>query len=80
MTKVSVFGQQPTETKELKKIEFELALSSSNTITEAELEPRHFRNIMLIQTNYSNSLDAILAWDDLHDVTIYLGHWNDGVV
>lgn len=39
MTKVSVFGQQPTETKELKKIEFVKRLHSTLEIETYHTKP-----------------------------------------
>ena len=80
MTKVSVFGQQPTETKELKKIEFVKEISSSDIISETTTEPYEFKNVMLIEIGYVDGYDAILAWDEINNKIIYLGHWNDGVV
>ena len=80
MTKVSVFGQQPTETKELKKIEFVKALINENE-WDTPCSPGDWDNIMLLEKDYTYSgLDLIMAWDCISDKTIYLGHWNDGIV
>ena len=80
MTKVSVFGEQPTETKELKKIEFVKEIISSDIIIETTTEPYEFKNVMLIEIGCVDGYDAILAWDEINNKIIYLGHWNDGVV
>lgn len=49
MTKVSVFGQQPTETKELKKIEFVKRLKSyedEDKVKESTSLPKVWEEIM----------------------------------
>ena len=81
MTKVSVFGQQPTETKELKKIEFVKRLHSNLEIETSHTKPDIWDNLMLYRKSTTNndSFDMILAWDDNGEKAIFLGHWNDGV-
>ena len=92
MTKVSVFGQQPTETKELKKIEFVKVLNDDNSfdcvITE-EIKPHSWSNVSLVTKNHNGvGIDLILAWEGGLDKkigcpvggTLFFGHWNDGVV
>jgi hypothetical protein len=80
MTKVSIFGQQPTETKELKKIEFVKWLSLESDLEKAKVVPSNYENVMLLEKNYPIGYDLILAWDEVSNKTLYLGHWNDGVV
>ena len=82
MTKVSVFGEQPTEQpKELKKIKFVKALVNEFAFDKSCCSPKSWANLMLLEKEYTKSgLDLIMAWDDISDKTIYLGHWNDGVV
>ena len=81
MTKVSVFGQQPTETKELKKIKFVKRLYSDCIISTSTLSPKDWNNVMLYRKSTNrDSFDIILAWDDGGENAIFLGHWNDGVV
>jgi len=82
MTKVSVFGQQPTETKELKKIEFVKCIASTGKYTIAA-DPSIWDNVQLFIKNYrGGGFDIILAWEDNRpqEKVIYLGHWNDGIV
>lgn len=81
MTKVSVFGKQPTETKELKKIEF-VKFFDGDKIEESSIKPTDFDNVVLIAKQYSceSKLDLIYAFDKPTSGNIYLGHWNDGVV
>lgn len=83
MTKVSVFGEQPTEQKELKKIEFVKALDASGEYRTPRNMPYQYDNVCLYcaATNPKN-FDCILAWDNGDDSakSLYLGHWNDGVV
>ena len=78
MTKVSVFGEQPTEAKEFKKIEFAHRINSSGHITEAKTGPCHWENVMLYRKG-GGFYDIILAFDN-GEKAIFLGHWNDGVV
>lgn len=81
MTKVSVFGQQPTETKELKKIEFVKRVCSDATIEEPIANPCSWQNVMLYRESSGYpSFDMILAWDNYGEKAFLLGHWNDGVV
>ena len=81
MTKVSVFGQQATETKELKKIEFVKYLDSNRLFYFALNNPHEWDNVQLFSKSQNGNLDVIIAWDnDLSDKCIILGYWNDGVV
>ena len=83
MTKVSVFGQQPTETKELKKIEFVKYLHDNGELMDVECTqlPKNWQNVQLFCTGEFDFYDTILAWDDNQKTKcIFLGHWNDGVV
>lgn len=83
MTKVSVFGEQPTEKKELKKIElvryWDRGLS---LVTVYTIKASDFDNVLLLKPDYYNSgLDLIFVFDDEKgEETLFLGHWNDGVV
>ena len=83
MTKVSVFGQQPTETKELKKIEFAKFIDEDGNLMDFEYTqaPKNWDNVQLFRKREFGLYDTILAWDDnLKCACIFLGHWNDGVV
>ena len=88
MTKVSVFGQQPTETKELKKIEFVSYLNvnrefikANREFIKARTQPDEWDNIQLFSKSQSGNLDVMIAWDDdMKYKSIILGYWNDGVV
>jgi len=81
MTKVSVFGQQPTETKELKKIEFVKRVCSDASIDSPICNPSSWQNIMLYRESSGYpSFDMIMAWDNFGEKAVFLGHWNDGVV
>ena len=81
MTKVSVFGQKATESKQLKPIEFvhHINLIGRTTIPA---EPSTWLNVQLFAKKYrGGEFDLILAWNDnSNDGAIYLGHWNDGVI
>lgn len=85
MTKVSVFGQEATELKELKKIEFVAQLLTVNDlkVLPANLTPAMFDNVSLFCKSEDDDLDIILAWDNegpQDERNVFLGHWNDGVV
>ena len=80
MTKVSVFGEQPTETKELKKIEFVKCVNGDSlTMSYPSKDPKEWDNVCLIEKYYSANLDLIYAHNNGVGCA-YLGHWNDGVV
>ena len=58
---------------------------SENIIEETTTTGKSFDNISLISKSGrgDNGFDIIAAWcneDELENVCIYLGHWNDGVV
>lgn len=83
MTKVSVFGQQPTEQpKELKKIEFVKRIHSDGTLGPNITAPKDWDNVVLYRAAKSaDCFDLILAFDDNNGMrAVFLGHWNDGVV
>lgn len=87
MTKVSVFGQQSTETKELKKIEFVKWLKSyenEHKVRDSNSIPKTWDEVCLLVKKYQRSeYDLIFARgviDGEFRTCIFLGHWNDGVV
>lgn len=93
MTKVSVFGQEPAEQpKELKKIEFVKCLNDDESFDDditSSIMPSSWLNVSLITKNHNGAgMDLILAWDSGLDKklgcpiggTLFLGHWNDGVI
>lgn len=81
MTKVSIFGQPDAEAKKLKPIELVKLLTSGCKLEDAEESADSWENIILLEEKYtSDGLDVIMAWDYIGNKTIYLGHWNDGVV
>ena len=81
MTKVSVFGQKATESKQLKPIEFKYCVDSTGKLSIAA-HPSTWMNVQLFAKKYrGGEFDLILAWDDNpNNGAIYLGHWNDGVI
>lgn len=81
MTKVSVFGQNATELKELKPIELIKSLDGGFNFYISNQKASHYNNVMLFEKNYGQSgFDLIFAWNDIDDKVIFIGHWNDGVV
>ena len=81
MTKVSVFGQNATESKQLKPIEFLESLDGEFKFYKTSSSPSHYNYVMLFEKNYGQSgFDLIFAWNDIDDKVIFIGHWNDGVI
>jgi hypothetical protein len=84
VTKVSVFGQDTEVKKDLKKIEFIRYLNtclSFLSFHEGTSTPSIYENLVLLEREYGEGLDLIWAYnDDPNMGTLYLGHWNDGVV
>lgn len=82
MTKVSIFGQADAEAKKLKPIEFVKTLLENGELEDAESEPKNWGNLILLEKKYTSSkMDLILAYDENPNCgSLYLGHWNDGVV
>ena len=89
MTKVSVFGEQPTEPKKLKKIEFVKWLKGYGGVFKVQQEgcftgPKNWAEVCLLAKNYQGSeYDLIFARSSIDSpfrTCLYLGHWNDGVV
>lgn len=86
MTKVLVFGDNNEQKKELKRIKFKYMFDCDAELVPEQYDPSEFQYVMLIEKGYtrgSNKLDnydLIMAWDTENNKTLYLGHWNDGVV
>lgn len=80
MTKVTILGQEPTEQKELKPIEF-LEECGCHTWVSTDSEPDEWDNIELIAKGFS-AYDLMFAYDDndRSNGVLYLGYFNDGIV
>jgi len=89
MTKTNIIGTESVADK--KKIEFVKSISRSQSIIDASTtSPSHWDNIVLLEIKgydyhrdgFNNELDAMYAYNNGREQhgTIYLGHWNDGVV
>jgi len=80
-TKCIVLGQEKKE-KELKKIEFVKHLNEGSKFEMSYFKPNAWENIELISCSYTEEgMDLIFAYDeDRNRGSLYLGHWNDGVV
>ena len=81
MTKVSVFGQDSEEEKKKKPIEFVKAFFYKKFV-DAKAKPSEYEYVVLLEKNYYGiNLSLIWAYDNNpNNGTLYLGHWNDGVV
>ena len=86
MTKVLVFGESNEQKKELVKIELVYMIDCDVDRVSADDEPCVFEYVMLLERGYTkhssrlDNYDLIMAWDNEDNKTLYLGHWNDGVV
>lgn len=81
-TKVTILGEQPIE-QEKKKIEFLIRINSFSGNSETtSIRPNAWANIELIKPKESQSgYDVMFAYDsDRTRGTIFLGHFNDGIV
>lgn len=79
MTKVTILGQEPNKAKELKPIEFIKYINIDESFSDATTKPSRWKNIELV-CRYT-MFDIMFAYDDDRDRgTLYLGHFNDGVV
>lgn len=83
-TKVIILGEQAEQKKQLKKIEFVKCMSKDYIICNALYEATNWVNIELICKNYGGhkeDMDLMFAYDeDRSKGTLYMGHFNDGVV
>lgn len=89
MTKVSVFGEQHIQPKELKKIEFVKWLNGYDRLYKLQeagicTNPSKWGEVCLLAKRYQRGgYDLIFARGVIEGefrTCIYLGHWNDGVV
>jgi hypothetical protein len=81
MTNVIIIGEQP-EKKELKPIKFVYFFSFQHGAEETEIKPKSFENIELICKDFAGfGFDLMYAYfNDRNAGSLYLGHFNDGVV
>ena len=81
MTKVSVFGKETEEEKKKNPIEFVKALCYEKFVN-TKVKPSEYGYVVLLEKNYDGiGLSLIWAYEDRSNFgTLYLGHWNDGVV
>lgn len=83
MTKITILGQEPTQKKELKPIEFIKSITTSikTEFIETSQFPHNWENITLIQEKFSEGLDLMFAYDVNRVYRgLFLGHFNDGIV
>lgn len=80
-TKIIIIGQEQTEPKKLKPIEFHKELTIVAKVINTTSLPSDYQNLELICLNYSDSFDLMFAYDEKREYGIlYLGKFNDGVV
>ena len=85
MTKVTTLedllkGKQQEEQPKKKPIELVKALDADIQIKDAATTPTDWNTLVLLEEDYGSGYDLILAYDKIQSTTVYLGHWNDGVV
>lgn len=77
----SLLEGAPTNALDLKCIELVKYVDPNRGILRTTSAPEEFDNIMLLNLSLHNKYDTILAWMNKSDwKSVYLGHWNDGVV
>lgn len=82
MTKVTKFNPEGKPHKK-SEICFVNYLSAENSsCSKAEAMPINFDNIILLVKGLEGELDIMMAWNDTESEqrSIYLGHFNDGIV
>lgn len=85
-TEVIILGEQSEQKQEPKKIEFVKCLLSDyewQALSKTSLQPIDFKNIELVCREYAGkgTYDIMFAYDDNRSAgSLYLGHFNDGVV
>lgn len=81
-TRVIIIGQEQTEPKKLKPIEFNKVLNKNCQLSNSMKLPKDWKNIELIARLYGvTDYDLMFAYDDIRDRGhLYLGKFNDGVV
>jgi hypothetical protein len=81
MTNVIIIGEQ-LEKKELKPIKFVYFFSIQHGAEETEIKPKSYENIELICKDFAGfGFDLMYAYfNDRNAGSLYLGHFNDGIV
>ena len=86
MTKIIILGENIGDQKPTKPIEFCFYLDACMGIVSTEGDsgkPDKWGNIELISEDYDGEHDLMFAWDECDgrsEGTLYIGHFNDGVV
>ena len=81
MTNVIIIGEQPAK-KDLKPIGFVYFFSFYNGAEKTDIKPKSYENIELICKDFAGfGFDLMYAYfNDRNSGSLYLGHFNDGVV
>jgi hypothetical protein len=81
MTNVIIIGEQPAK-KDLKPIGFVYFFSFYNGAEKTDIKPKSYENIELICKDFAGfGFDLMYAYfNDRNAGSLYLGHFNDGVV
>lgn len=78
MTKVTIIGEQPKETKK-KPIEFKWHIDVSGNKLLPLWKPNEFAHIEVVRR--LNGFDMFICYNsDIAHSVLYLGHYNDGVI
>lgn len=87
MPNIKIIGGEYVEPKKLKPIELIKILDSDGVMDKRSPAVciTRYKNIELISKNYtSDGLDLIFCYDDNRnnyaETSLFLGHWNDGVI
>jgi hypothetical protein len=81
MTNVIIIGEQPAK-KDLKPIGFVYFFSFYNGAEKTDIKPKSYENIELICKDFAGfGFDLMYAYfNDRNAGSLYLGHFNDGIV
>lgn len=80
-TKVTIIGKI-NKKRNFKPIEFYKCWSTESEVSRVETEPKDYDFIELIAKDYFCNYDLMFAYDkdDRAGGTVFIGHFNDGVV
>lgn len=83
MTKTSIFGQNQNQKETVKNpIQLLKWLQGDGKFVDANSPAHLCQNIVLLEKKYCGNMDLIWTHSDRspNSGSLFLGHWNDGVV
>lgn len=83
MTKISIFGWNPSEIKEPKEIQFLYYLDNIGMLkpSQESQKPNQWQNVQLFHKSELGQYDVIIAWNNNNrQKCVFLGKWNSGII